>query len=317
MNPAYSIIFFTTASGTGYGLIALLGIYAWGAHLPASSGFGLLTLGIGFALVVAGLVSSTCHLGHPERAWRALSQWRSSWLAREGVAAVLTFIPIALFALLWIVQSKTEGAIQWIGLLSTIGALITVVCTGMIYASLRAIPSWYTAWVPWCYLALGAMTGGLWLAFLSGLFGVVLPGLDFLVPCLVVIALIVKLCFWAAPRAAPVTKASATGLGTFAGQPAQVVPLDSPHTEQNYLQREMGYVIARKHASQLREHAVLLCFALPLMFAVLGAALSGSLSVVAHALAAVLASVGVVMERWLFFAEAKHTMSVFYGESQV
>ncbi|MFT5392548.1 MAG: DMSO reductase anchor subunit, partial [Gammaproteobacteria bacterium] len=93
MNPAYSIIFFTTASGTGYGLIALLGIYAWGAHLPASSGFGLLTLGIGFALVVAGLVSSTCHLGHPERAWRALSQWRSSWLAREGVAAVLTFIP--------------------------------------------------------------------------------------------------------------------------------------------------------------------------------------------------------------------------------
>ena len=93
MHPALSVIFFTTFSGAGYGLLALIGILSATGSLPDSPQFAWVSLGLGFAFVLVGLLSSTLHLKHPERAWRALSQWRSSWLSREGVlAAVTTFV---------------------------------------------------------------------------------------------------------------------------------------------------------------------------------------------------------------------------------
>ncbi|MEL0062516.1 MAG: DmsC/YnfH family molybdoenzyme membrane anchor subunit, partial [Candidatus Puniceispirillum sp.] len=86
MRPAWSIIFFTTISGLGFGLAAWLVLGFVTFANPAE----LLVVGLAVvALIGAGLVSSTFHLGHPERAWRALSQWQSSWLSREGVLAVL------------------------------------------------------------------------------------------------------------------------------------------------------------------------------------------------------------------------------------
>ena len=166
MNPAYSIIFFTTASGAGYGLLAALGLCAWQGTLPESTGFAVLSLLLGLGLVTTGLLSSTFHLGHPERAWRGLTQWGSSWLSREGVAAVLTYIPVILLGYFWAVRGEATGAVQWAGCFTLLGAIVTVICTGMIYASLRAVPMWYTKWVPWCYLAIGAMTGMLWLLVL-------------------------------------------------------------------------------------------------------------------------------------------------------
>src|SRR5216110_3893693 len=105
MNPAYSVILFTTASGAGYGLLALLGLVGFN-HGPASSlWFGATALVIALGLITLGLLSSTFHLGRPERAWRAFSQWRSSWLSREGFLSVLTY-PAAL--------AMASG---WIGLL--------------------------------------------------------------------------------------------------------------------------------------------------------------------------------------------------------
>src|SRR5271168_3220917 len=101
MHPAYSIIFFTTATGAGYGLLACLGLAAPLGIVPAEFWLGLIGLGIAFGLVALGLLSSTGHLGRPERAWRAFSQWRSSWLSREGVLAVLSLLAIALLALVW------------------------------------------------------------------------------------------------------------------------------------------------------------------------------------------------------------------------
>ena len=89
MQPAYSVIFLTTATGTGYGLLALLGILRATGDLPDDRAFGVFALGLALALISAGLLASTAHLGRPERAWRALSQWRSSWLSREGVLAII------------------------------------------------------------------------------------------------------------------------------------------------------------------------------------------------------------------------------------
>jgi sulfite dehydrogenase (quinone) subunit SoeC len=93
MHPALSVIFFSTISGTGYGL------WFWWASslLGHNRDFGIkdyITLAIGALFVISGLLCSTMHLGRKERAWRAFSQWRSSWLSREGVLAVLCFIPI-------------------------------------------------------------------------------------------------------------------------------------------------------------------------------------------------------------------------------
>ena len=85
MHPAYSVIFFTSASGGGYFLLTLLGVFGALGVLPPDPVLGLIAFGLAFAMVTAGLLSSTFHLGHPERAWRAFSQWRSSWLSREGV----------------------------------------------------------------------------------------------------------------------------------------------------------------------------------------------------------------------------------------
>src|SRR5256885_1551665 len=118
MHPAFSVIIFTTASGAGYGLLALLGLGATLGLLPADFTFGLVAFGLALGLITGGLLSSTLHLGHPERAWRAFSQWRTSWLSREGVASVATYLPAGLFALGWVVWGR-----QWeaLGLLASLG----------------------------------------------------------------------------------------------------------------------------------------------------------------------------------------------------
>src|SRR5947208_14732220 len=136
MHPALSIIFFTTASGAGFALLLLVGLGVPLALLPANTGFGFTALAIAFALAAGGLVSSVFHLGRPERAWRAFSQWRSSWLSREGVMSMATFVPAAIFAIGWIFFGVTDGVIGLLGITAAVFAAVTIACTGMIYASL-------------------------------------------------------------------------------------------------------------------------------------------------------------------------------------
>ncbi|MDH3582039.1 MAG: dimethyl sulfoxide reductase anchor subunit, partial [Hyphomicrobiales bacterium] len=102
MHPAYSVILLTTASGAGYGLLILLSLYGLLGFVPAGRWLGFAGFGVAFALITIGLLASTFHLGRPERAWRAFSQWRSSWLSREGVLATMTYVPTGLFALGWV-----------------------------------------------------------------------------------------------------------------------------------------------------------------------------------------------------------------------
>ena len=90
MHPAASVILFTVTSGMGYGLLALLAVLGSLGVLPPDPGLGLAGFGTALALITAGLLASIFHLGHPERAWRALSQWRTSWLSREGVLAIMS-----------------------------------------------------------------------------------------------------------------------------------------------------------------------------------------------------------------------------------
>jgi len=315
MHPAFSVIFFTTASGAGYGLLALLGVFGALGVLPAERWFGVAAFGSGFALITAGLLSSTFHLGHPERAWRAMTQWRSSWLSREGVMAVLTYIPAGFHAAGWVYLERTDGVFAALGLAGAVLCLITVYCTAMIYAALNSIPRWANPWVPPAYLLLALATGALLLMMLTHLFAISATPIDLAAGLSVMLAAVAKLAYWRTIRRdGGSTSASATGLG----RPGLVRLLDAPHTESNYLMQEMGYRVARKHAVRLRIISATTLFAVPvaliLTMTVSGAGLlTTALAVVTVASAAI----GVLAERWLFFAEAKHTVTLYYGAESV
>lgn len=312
MHPAGSVIWFTTLSGAGYGLLFLLGLLAGTPLLPDSRWFAFAALALGLSLVSAGLVSSTLHLGHPERTWRAFSQWRSSWLSREGVLSVAGFLPAAVFGIAWVFWGHR---LSWVGWFVAAFALATVYCTAMIYASLKPVPRWHNPWVAPNYLLLALMTGALLLRALVALFGLMPSALWILTAAAILLAAAAKLAYWwhiggAAPAA---TAESATGLGAL----GRVRLLEAPHTEENYLLKEMGYRIARKHAMRLRGIAAAFAFLLPLLLTAISPLLSPAIAALAALLAAGAAMLGVLVERWLFFAEAKHSVSLYYGASAV
>lgn len=318
MHPAKSVIFFTTASGAGYGLMMWLGLAVLFQWIPQEAVFGFVAFGLAFSLIVGGLLSSTFHLGHPERAWRAMSQWRSSWLSREGLAAVLSFGPMGLLALGWCFGLAYPAWFSSLLALATIAmALITVYCTAMIYASLKSIPAWYNIWTKIAYLLFSLMTGALLLACLAAFWGYPIVGiLVKLTIILLAVGGLVKFQYWNhIKKAAPVsTSGSATGLGKF----GKVTLIDSPHSGENYLLEEMGFRVARKHSEKLRRVVFSIGFLLPLVLTIAAMISTSLLLTQLLLICAVLAcALGIVVERWLFFAEAKHVVTLYYGEQQI
>jgi DMSO reductase anchor subunit len=312
MNPAFSVILLTTASGAGYGMLVWLGLLNALQRLPSSPWFGVASIAVALALSTVGLLASTLHLGRPERAWRSISQWRTSWLSREGVMALLTYLPALGFAAAWWFAGPQTGAAVALGLVAAACSLATVGCQAMIYATLRPIRQWHHRLVPPNFLLLALFTGAAWLA---GAVAFADPAALRLVAAIGVVfgvaAGVVKAAYWRQIDAAPpaATIESATGLGWL----GQVRMLESPHTEENYLLREMGYAIARKHAARLRAIALAVGFIAPIVLLAAGMVLASPAGLVLLPLAAVSAVLGVYVERWLFFAEATHTVTLYYG----
>jgi DMSO reductase anchor subunit len=306
MHPAFSVIFFTTFSGAGYGLCFWLGLLAANGSPPAR-GPALLALALAFVGVSAGLLSSTLHLGKPLRAWRAFSQWRSSWLSREGVVAVLCYLPMLwLGAALWFGQDPRLA-----GALLALLALLTVACTAMIYACLKPVPAWRHPLVLPLYLLFALFTGGLLLSAVLALSGAAIGNLTGFGVLLAAAGLWrLKRHVWLAIDRGllPASRNSALGL------PADrhVGVFERPHTEANYLLKEMGYVLARKHARRLRLVSLLLFAVVPALCA-LPVWLFVHLDAGPWLLLATLSALaGTLVERWLFFAEAKHLVTLYY-----
>lgn len=304
MHPAASVIFFTVSSGAGYGLLAIAGIAAALGHFVAHPALGIVALTLALLLVTAGLLSSTFHLGHPERAWRALSQWRSSWLSREGVAALATYLPAGLLWLSLVAGPRGGTFVALLGLLAAIGAGVTVWCTGKIYATLKPIRQWHTPWTVPVYLAFALATGLLlWLA-LWALFGP--PGrpvaLIALALATLAAAALAKQAWLGAAAPGP-TRESALGL---AGRGTARV-LEPPHTGSNFLLDEMGFRVGRRHAGKLMRLMWLAGFAAPAALLLLSVAWPPI-----ALLAALSALAGAAVERWLFFATATHTVTLYY-----
>ncbi|MGN6112242.1 MAG: dimethyl sulfoxide reductase anchor subunit family protein [Luteimonas sp.] len=319
MHPALSVIFFTTLSGAGYGLLcwAALGALSGNAAPRTLLAATLLAL----VLASAGLLASFWHLGKPMRAWRAFSQWRTSWLSREGVASVLTYVPALLFAAMLLpamigpdsagvpLAPGAAGIAVALALLAC--ALATVACTAMIYASLKPIPAWSHRLVVPGYLGFALLCGGLLLAALAASQSGRAPSAGTATMLMFLAAALgaLKLHYWRSIEAAvlPAARGDAVGL------PGRTVSVfERPNTEANYVTREMAFVVARAHAERLRGLALLLFAVAPIacVFAI------GRVPGVAPGawlwIAAVAALAGAFVERWLFFAQARHIVTLYY-----
>lgn len=288
MHPAPSVILFTVLSGMGFGLLALL---ALGAAQPLGLA-ALLHWGLGYGLAVGGLLASTLHLGNPQRALRAFTQWRTSWLSREGWASVLTLFMLAPVALAAIMGA---GLPSFFGATGAAMALLTVYCTAMIYAQLKTVPRW-NHWITPVLFLLFALTGGAILIGRNG-FGAIMA-------LLLGAALVYSFRRGDGAFAAKgATIGSATGLGAL-GEVRQFAP---PHTGGNYLMNEMIFRVGRKHVRRLRIIAILGASLLPAPILVFVPPLPWVMAV-----AAVIHLVGAFAARWLFFAEAEHVVGLYY-----
>jgi sulfite dehydrogenase (quinone) subunit SoeC len=289
MHPAPSVILFSTLSGLGFGLLFWLGL-----GMPAPTGWvAFMFFTIAYLLAVGGLVASTFHLGHPERALFAFTQWRTSWLSREALGAVAALVVMALYGAGLVFFGHRITSLGAVGAALSVGTVLT---TAMIYAQMKTVPRWRHWSTPALFLVV-SLAGG---ALLAGQVRIALP--------LLALAGALQIYHWLDGDGrfgrSGTTLATATGLGHI----GTVRAFEPPHTGPNYLLREMVHVIGRRHARRLRVIALLLGYGLPLALLLLP---------LGHAVAAVAVLshlAGVLTARWLFFAEAEHVVGLYYGK---
>jgi DMSO reductase anchor subunit len=289
MNPAPSVIFFTTLSGAGFGLIVFLGL-----GLPAPLGWAAFAHWfLAYALAVGGLLASVTHLARPARARLALSQWRSSWLSREGLLAIAALLIAAPAAIAEIFLSR-----QWLapGTLAAALSLATVFATAMIYTQLRAVPRWNMALTPVLFLA-QSLAGG---AVLAGQRG---PAI-----LLLLLHTLVQSATWARGDRRFAEAGATIGTATGLGPKPKLRLFERSHTARDWVLDEMAFRVARKHAVKLRILGLTLLGPFPALILALAPGLAGTVT------AALLHVAGGLACRWLFFAEAEHAVGLYYGK---
>lgn len=290
MHPATSVILFNTFSGLGFGLLFWLGLDT----TPPTGLSAFIWFAIAYLFAVGGLIASTFHLGHPERAIKAFSQWKTSWLSREGVCAVFALIAMAIYGA-GLVFAETQ--LTLIGIVGGLASLGVVFTTSMIYAQMKTVPRWRHWTTPAMYLTL-SIGGG---ALLSGKVGIA--------SVLFILGGALQIFAWISGdgrfNASGTNMETATGLGHI----GKVRAFEPPHTGTNYLMREFIHQVGRKHAQQLRIITIGLAFVLPVIFMLLpaGGHIFPALAVLSHI-------TGVLTLRWLFFAQAEHVVGLYYGK---
>ena len=308
MHPAFSVIFFTVSSGAGYGLFMLIAL----ANALGLVKMDVSTVIIGgilaLVLITAGLLSSTLHLANPKNAWRAVMRFKTSWLSREGVFAIV-FYPVALLYLLgvYITQNQGNALVTFLGLAVVVLALATVFSTGMIYGCLKTIRQWNTALTPANYILLGLASGAVLLSFLLAAAGASAAPMAGVAAGLLLIAAITKAIyyFWVKQVTGP-TINTATGFTR-----AKVRLFDTGNTAGTFLTDEFGYQADATFLRNLKGAVFGLAFIVPLFLMLLMA--NGHLGWMGAFLAVLSVLAGLGVERWLFFAEARHVVRLYHG----
>ena len=326
MRPAFSVLLLTVLIGAGQGLY--LALFSVQLHvllgllppLDGLAGFYAAGSAIALFLLTVGLLASFFHLGRPERAWRTAAQWRSSWLSREVIALPAFMGMVALYALTHALQWSPalghwpSGAVidasLLLGLLGCALAFALYLCTAMIYACLRFLTEWHTPLTLVNFVLLGAASGfTLGAAFAS----LAAPGLvGFLSGWALILTLAAALArgatLWRNARLKPVsTMQSAIGIKhPVIVQKSQGFMGGSFNTREFFHGRGPHWVRAMKWgawAGGLVLPALLL----------LGARGAGA-GAMAWLIAAVAVQLpGLLAERWIFFAMARHPQNLYYG----
>lgn len=290
MHPAPSVILFSVLSGLGFGMLAWLG---FGEPTVMGKSAFIFFL-VAFALAVGGLLSATFHLGNPKNSMKAFSQWRTSWLSREGCFAVVALLVMGVYAM-GLIFFEMRWAL--VGVIGAVLSIITVFTTSMIYAQLKTVPRWNHWTTPVLFVTLAVFGGALMTGQIQvAIYGFILVG-------------IIQIAAWLMGDQQFATRGSTMETATGLGNIGKVRMFEPPHTGTNYLLKEMVYVIGRKHATKLRVIAILLMVVIPVLMILMGARhdVKAVIAVVSHV-------VGVFASRWLFFAEAEHVVGLYYGK---
>ena len=308
MNPAFSVIFLTTLIGVGQGLFLALYAAQAGAALewlPAQDPHFYWTGSlVAFAFLAAGLLASFFHLGRPERAWRSAAMWRTSWLSRE-VIVLPAFMGVTL----------AYGAMHYLRhdgtlVVGAIGAALSFalfLCTAMIYACIRFLQEWASPWTVVNFITLGCASG---FTFASAYAIAAAPDLSPAFVCAAIVLTLLALCTRVASLVRNARIRPRSTLQTAIGvkhprieQKAQGFMGGSFNTREFFHGRTQGLVRAVKWA--------FLLLAFPVPVALLAAGGVWEVSALVPAAFAV-QYVGLVAERWFFFAQARHPQNLYY-----
>ena len=304
MKPALSVIFFTVSSGAGLGLLVWLLIASLMADHIRMDGEtfykGALIAGL---LITAGLVSSTLHLANRKNAIYSLTRIKTSWLSREGLLAILLYPLAALhLAALHFGWPHITPITLWLLVSDAIAILF---CTGMIYGCLRTVPRWNTWMTPTKYVLFGLMSGAVLLPAVLSLRPAEVGPVG--KPMVAILLLASGLALYLAyllkhPRAQHTINEA---LGFKAGR---VRLLDVGHSHGTFLTNEFGFAVAREKARVLRWIAILCGFILPMLLCYFTQWFW---------VASFVCVAGLLVERWLFFAEAEHVVRLYHGQQRV
>jgi len=315
MHPAFSVIVFTVFSGAGLGALAvaaLLDLAARAEALPLAPAALAPAVALGVLLAVIGLASSALHLANPRNAWRSLTRWRTSWLSREALCA-LVLMPLGALYAAGLYFGVADARLLAFAIVPLAWTLL--LCTAMIYASLKPIRQWHTPRVPIGYFILGHASGALAVLAVTPADPQTSSALVAVVVALLAVGLVSRLEYWRFVRGAQgsVTLERAIGVaqGVRPPGPASVMAarlLDAGHSRGTFLTREFVVRVSPARVASARAVAVIAGFVLPALAIVLEPEL------VWLALGACV--VGLLAERWLFFAEARHTVRLYHGEAR-
>ncbi|MGN6390277.1 MAG: dimethyl sulfoxide reductase anchor subunit family protein [Burkholderiaceae bacterium] len=318
MNPAFPVIFLTTLIGVGQGLFValyageLLGLTG-AVPMPPDRGFFALGSLVSLAFLAAGLAASFLHLGRPERAWRAASMWRTSWLSREVIALPVFMATVAAYGAAhdagWhLGMPGAPGAlVAAIGIAGVILCVALFVCTGMIYACIRFLQEWASPLTLMNYFLLGTASGfTLATAFAAFAAPELTAGYGWTAIALTASGLLFRLAsLWRNARLRPKsTMQTATGI-----RHPRIVQKAQGAMGGSFNTREYFHGKSRDFLRAVKWAFLALTFPVPALLLVAGLA-TGSLPLLAAAFLVQYA--GLIAERWFFFAQANHPQNLYY-----
>ena len=313
MHPSFSLILFTSMAGMAQGAIVSLAMLNSGSDQLPSELLNVYLFPLILALLFGGLLASTFHLGHPERAWRAIMMWRTSWLSRE-VLILPAFIALTALAYYFSWQASVPN---WLWLLLSIAALALWVCTAMIYQCIRFIQEWAHPATMVNFIALGMSSGWFLLMVLLTLWSILHPnqavvtssniaGVAGFTGFLILLSLSLKLWIWKRNRGLKPKSnlQSATGIKTGFVRQISMGMMGGSFNTREFFHQQSSFFVAN-----VRKIAFFGTYLLPVLLLTIVVS-NGTLSVLV--LAFVVHCIGLMAERWLFFAEANHPQNLYY-----